>query len=138
MTPVVTLSSKVRAYLEWSWNYAMAEGLQEELTKGLARAIAAGIVPGADASDHDLVYDYLENRVGDRVAFLSSPIARVNWREVLDQPTDWWGNNARSDYWELVFVKFVAELRNFPGLAEMVRELDEDLHDATDLKTFYS
>jgi hypothetical protein len=54
--------NRIREYLEWSWNYGIAEEISDETTKGIARMIAAGISKGEDQALDDLIADFINLR----------------------------------------------------------------------------
>jgi hypothetical protein len=59
------MSPALREHLRWSWNFGIAEGLQEDSIKEVARQISGGIVRGEDVPDEDLLVDFNELRVYD-------------------------------------------------------------------------
>ena len=104
----------VRQYLEWSFNYARAEELQDDSVKGVARAISAGITRGEDAPDEHLIADFLEARVDD-LDLASS--------ESLADP-DGWAPDPKDRANPLTWVELVAAIRGleeFPELLEQAR-----------------
>jgi len=99
-------SPAARAYLEWSWNYGLAQELQDETTKGMARAISCGLTRGEDADDEDLLIDFLELRVDD--------IKELT----LFEPTVW-------DPEELTMAHPREEIRKFPTFLDVWDRIEE-------------
>jgi hypothetical protein len=59
---IAVQKKRIREYLEWSWNYGVAEEMADETTKGIARMISAGIGRGEDQEESDLVADFINLR----------------------------------------------------------------------------
>lgn len=102
--PVPVLSKSTRELLEWSWNYAIAESLEGDTTKGVARAIAYGLMPGKDADDRQLLRDFLSSRV-DNLTTLT-----------LRDPDQW----GRPD-WEVIQADLLRH-PDYPALAKSIGE----------------
>lgn len=109
----------VRLYLEWSFNYARAEELQDYSVKGVARAISSGIPRGEDAPDEHLVADFLDARVDD---------LDLTSNESLCDPSDWTPDPKDRDN-PLTWVELVAAVRGleeFPELLEQAKAAREE------------
>lgn len=65
-SPNDAFSKRTRDHLEWSWNFGVAEQLLEDARpRALGKEIAPGITRGEDATDEDLVLDFLRLRIAD-------------------------------------------------------------------------
>jgi hypothetical protein len=102
-------SPAARAYLEWSWNYGLAQELQDETTRGLAKAIECGLTRGEDADDEALIVDFLELRVDD-----------IKELTLLD-PTVWDPDKGK----ELTMVHLREEIRKFPTFLDVWDRIEE-------------
>jgi hypothetical protein len=102
----IKLSKEVRSYLEWSWNYSIAESMEQESTKGIARWIAYGVYRGEDQADQALICDWLETRVKD-----------LEILELYDQENWEWGGRDTAT--------FIVELRSLPYFDDCVQEVME-------------
>jgi hypothetical protein len=100
-----SLTQNVRKYLEWSWNFGIAEELAQNSTKGMARLIegSGGIVAGADVDDEELVEAFLSNRIEDLKTL---------------QPAEGW--NPDVAYHGFTKDELVAALRSFVGIDELI------------------
>jgi hypothetical protein len=57
--------NRIREYLEWSWNYGIAEEMAENTTKDNGRMISMGIAKGEEQDMSDLVADFINLRCTD-------------------------------------------------------------------------
>lgn len=112
------LDQRVREYLEWSWDYAQAESLQEESLKGVARAINAGITRGADCSEEDLVDAFLRDRVDfDYLQELK-----------LSEEDDWsLSGGIQGEFGGLTQAEVEREVRSFPNFQELVDQIKKEV-----------
>ena len=100
-------SPVVREYLEWSWNFSLAEMLSQETIKGLGREISNGIIRGEDLCEEDLVREFITERIDD-----SSEMT------LLD-PTNWASSSVPHE-------EVVSQIRNFSKFEEILRTVEEE------------
>ena len=106
-------SLPVRNFLEWSWDYALAEDFRTYSIKDVAREIGSGVLSGRDAADEVLVRNFLENRVED-LALLT--IVGDGWEPTLKDN-------------ELDLAQLQVELFAFPTFLEIKKEIEEERED---------
>jgi hypothetical protein len=54
--------NRIREYLEWSWNYGIAEEMADNTIRENGRMIAGGICQGEEQDISDLVADFIDRR----------------------------------------------------------------------------